>query len=133
MNEKINCYLFILTEEYIKYFAWKYEWRIDFRPPFCKLCEMLNNSEEPVSMIDLKEVAESSGCISGSDLPWMLQRYQLFCSSNFIKIDVVAKGSRNCRESVAKVSRICRETDAKLSRKGRETVGKLLRNCRDTM
>ena len=64
----------MILEEYIKYFAWKYEWRVDYRPPICKLCEMLNHGNEPNSIIDMEKVGIEAKCLNAQDLPYMVQR-----------------------------------------------------------
>ena len=65
----------VFQDEYIKYYAWKYEWRVDYRPPICKLCELLHENPLPKSAVDLDMVGKGAGCKNGQDMPWMIQRY----------------------------------------------------------
>ena len=63
-----------ISDEYIKYFAWKYEWKVDWRNPICALCEQLHSGDETVSTVDLDQVGQEAGCKLGKDTPWMMQR-----------------------------------------------------------
>ena len=65
---------FPIVDEYIKYFTWKYEWRVDFRHPICGLCDKLHEPQQSVSIIDLDKEGEKS-CKKAEDLPWMILRY----------------------------------------------------------
>jgi len=66
-------YLDSHDDEYIKYFAWKYEWRVDYRNPVCKVCELLHDQKQPPNTVDLDEVGKTSGCKTGADQPWLIQ------------------------------------------------------------
>lgn len=63
---------FSFADEYVKYFAWKYEWRVDYRAPICKLCELLHEQVTTTS-VDLEYIANTAGCRSGQEYPWMIQ------------------------------------------------------------
>lgn len=74
-KELANYLLFLNAhdDEYIKYFAWKYEWKVDWRSPICGLCEKLHSGDYSTSIVDLDQVAQQSGCKIGIDAPWMMQ------------------------------------------------------------
>ena len=63
-----------ISEEYIKYFTWKYEWNVDYRNPICGICERLNDPSEPTSILDLDQEFGSKNCKNAEELPWMILR-----------------------------------------------------------
>jgi hypothetical protein len=64
----------IILEEYVKFYAWKYEWRVDYRDPICGLCERLNTIAQPEAIVNLDDIAKNAGCKTGEELPWMVTR-----------------------------------------------------------
>ena len=65
---------FSISEEYIKYFTWKYEWNVDYRNPICGICERLNDPSEPTSILDLDKEFGNKNCRNAEELPWMISR-----------------------------------------------------------
>lgn len=69
-------YLLFLDEnqdEYNAYLDWKTDWRVDHRPPLCRLCEMLNSNMPSKSYVDFANwYSDKAECKKGMDMPWMI-------------------------------------------------------------